>query len=420
MKNRTYLLPPFAVPYGVGDYVKGVSALFRYSASAPDPLKELFGDRALFWTGSGRQALWLILQALHLPKGAGIGVPLFGSSSVAVTIHGAGFKPIFLDVSESTLTLNPAEVKRVAGRISALVVEHLFGHVAAIDQILEAAPGIPVIEDTAQAPLTLLNGRLAGTFGAASFYSFASSKYLPAAGGGLAAINNAALAAEVAIQTRQLTRPGTVLEFRSTLMQAVKAALFRPPLYGLFGISLRSSTEEHSRFAAQMDHIAISRASARVVLRQAQAFAVRVQEQRSNSLLLLKQLAGIERVTLPHEPAGAMYNRYLFPVLVADREERDAVRAGMRKRGIDTTRIHFNSPDNAVALGYRGGCQVSERVASTLLTLPNHAGLTVREVERVAKSFRAALAEHRSSKFATHAGRNRLVRNVLERKSVGS
>lgn len=419
MKNRTSLLPPFAVPYGIGDCVRGVSAFFHRSVPAPDPLKELFGDRHFFWTGSGRQALWLILQALHLPKGAGIGVPLFGSSSVAVTIREAGFEPIFLDVNGSTLTLEPDEVERMAARFSALVVEHLFGHMAAIDQILEAAPGIPVIEDTAQAPLSALNGRMAGSFGVASFYSFASSKYLPAAGGGLAAINDTALAGEVAAQTRRLTRPNTTLEFQGTLMQAVKAALFCPPLYGLLGISLRSSTEERSRFVAHMDQIAISRASAAVVLRQAPAFAARVHGQRSNSLLLLKRLAGIEGIKLPYEPTGAMYNRYLFPVLVADREERDAVRAGMRERGVDTTRIHFNSPETASVLGYRGGCPVSERVASTLLTLPNHAGLTVREIERVARSFRAALAEHRSAKLAKHADRNRLARNILERKAVG-
>jgi dTDP-4-amino-4,6-dideoxygalactose transaminase len=134
------------------------------------------------------------------------------------------------------------------------------------------------------------------------------------------------------------------------------------------------------------------------VLGQARTFASRVREQRSNSLFLLHELAGIEGIKLPYEAEGAVYNRYLFPVLVRDEEERDAVRGGMRERGVDTSRIHFNSTTNAVALGYRGGCRVSERVASTLLTLPNHAVLKARELDRIVRSFRAALAAHRSSK----------------------
>ncbi len=391
------LIPPLGVPYSVGDYIAGAIASFRQAPAPPDVLKELFGDRPLFWTGSGRQALWLILRALNLPAGAGIAVPLFGSTSVALTISSMGFEPIFLDVRKSTLTVDPAEIGRVRHRISAIVVEHLFGQLADMPQILEVARGIPVIEDTAQAPLSFLNGRMAGSFGVASFYSFASSKYLPAAGGGLAAINSPELEIEFARQARQLTPPRRIVEWRGGLMQAAKAALFRRPLYGLAGHAARSSTKPRSLFTANLDLQAIARGSAAVVLRQAAVFAARVREQQSNSLFLLDQLAGIQDIELPYQPRGATYNRALFPVLAGDSRERDAVRAGMRKWGVDTSRLHSNSPECAQALGYEGGCPVSEQVASTLVVLPNQAGLTREDLKRVADSFRAALEAHRSS-----------------------
>ncbi|MFZ0594497.1 MAG: DegT/DnrJ/EryC1/StrS family aminotransferase [Bryobacteraceae bacterium] len=391
------LIPPLGVPYGIGDYIAGTLASFRQAPAPPDSLKAVFGDRPLFWTGSGRQALWLILRALNLPAGAGIAVPLFGSTSVPLTISSMGFEPIFLDVQKSTLTVDPADIERIKHRISAIVVEHLFGHLADMPQILEAASGIPVIEDTAQAPLSFLNGRMAGSFGVASFYSFASSKYLPAAGGGLAAINSPDLAVEFARQARQLTPPARLVELRGGVMQAAKAALFRRPFYGLAGHAARSSTKPRSLFTANLDLQAIARGSAAVVLRQADGFAERVREQQSNSLFLIDQLAGIPGIDLPYQPPGAIHNRALFPVLVADSRERDAVRAGMRSSGVDTSRLHSNSPECAQAFGYKGDCPVSEQAASTLVVLPNQAGLSRDDLKRVAASFRAALEAHRSS-----------------------
>lgn len=391
------LIPPLGVPYGVGDYLTAIISTFRHGPNPPDSLTDLFGERRLFWTGSGRQGLRLVLQALKLPKGAGIAVPLFGSTSVAFTIYEMGFEPVFIDINKVTLTLDPVGVRRAKDRISAVVVEHLFGHLADVPAILDAAPGVPVIEDTAQAPLSFLNGRLAGTFGVASFYSFASSKYLPAGGGGLVAVNSPGLANEFAVQARQLKAPSYVAELRSGLLQTTKAALFHRPLYGLIGSNARSSTEQHSLFTTKLDLMTIHRGSAAVVMRQAATFAARVRQQQSNSLLLLEQLAGIQGIQLPCEPPGASYNYALFPVLLGDSNEREGVRAGMRRRGVDTARLHFNSPECAREFGYRGGCPVSEQVASALLVLPNQAGLTVRDLERVATSFREALEEYRSS-----------------------
>jgi hypothetical protein len=299
-----HLIPPLGVPYSIGDFIAGAKASFRQGPSSPDPLKELFGERPLFWTGSGRQALSLILSALKLPRGAGIAVPLFGSTSVTETISSMGFEPVFIDVHKSTLTVDPAEVERVRHRAAAIVVQHLFGHLADMTQILKAASGIPVIEDTAQAPLSFLNGRMAGTFGVASFYSFASSKYLPAAGGGLAAINSPELALEFSRQVDKLMPPSPLAEFRRGVMQAVKAGLFRRPLYALAGNLARSSTKPRSLFTANLDLQAIARGSAAVVLRQAPVFPTRVQEQQSIACFCSSSSQGFEALNCPTNPVG--------------------------------------------------------------------------------------------------------------------
>jgi perosamine synthetase len=394
------LIPPLGVPYTLGDTMAAIAASLRPDTASPRGLHALFGERPLFWTGSGRQALALILKSLKLPQGAAVALPLFGSTSVVETISQLGFRPVFLDIDKTSLTIDPAEIRRVRDHISAVIVEHLFGHAAPMPRILEAAAGVPVIEDTAQAPLSFWGDRLAGSFGVATFYSFASSKYIPAGGGGLAAINDPTIADEFARRVRSLAPRSRVSELRDYLLQTVKAALFRPALYGALGTRARSSSDPRSIFTAQLDRRAIGRGSAAAVLRQAARFKERVRRQQANSRFLLSRLGAVPDLVLPRPPADAVYNGALFPILLRDSLERGAVRAGMRELGVETSLMHANSPGLARAYGYEGGCPRAEQAASTLLLLPNQAGLTARDLDRVASSFQMAIAAHRSSNRA--------------------
>jgi perosamine synthetase len=396
LSNRARLIPPFAVSYGLADFAVGLAALVSRMETLPEAPKEIFGNRPMFWTNSGRQALWLILRALRLQSGARVAIPLYGSSSVVSTVRSAGYVPEFLDVEESTLTLDPAAVARAKGRVSAIVVEHLFGHAARMDELLDAAAGVPIIEDTAQAPLSYLRGRLAGTFGIASFYSFASSKYLPAGGGGLAAVNDPQLAVTIAEQVNGLNSPDWTAECRGILIQAAKAVLLRRPCYGFLGSQMRSATECHPVLAAKLNSNAIQRSSAATVLRQASSLAARVQQQHTNSVFLLSRLACLDGITLPWERVGTTYNYHLFPVLVRNEEERLAVMAGMRERGVESSRVHFDVVRFSAALGYRSGCPVAESVASRMLTLPNQAGLSSDDLGRVTTAFQGALGAYRA------------------------
>jgi dTDP-4-amino-4,6-dideoxygalactose transaminase len=81
----------------------------------------------------------------------------------------------------------------------------------------------------------------------------------------------------------------------------------------------------------------------------------------------------------------------LFPVLLRDSRERDAVVSGMWEKHVDTSTIYSNSIDEGRRSGYSGGCPVSESVANRLITLPNYASLNSREIDRVADAFICSL-----------------------------
>ena len=358
------------------------------------PLPETFallGDSPKFWTRSGRQALRLLLGALELPPASGVALPLFTDPSLVRAIVAAGHRPVFIDVDPRFLTMDPYSLRRANGSYSAVVAVHLFGQLADMPAILEVAGDAPVIEDTAHAPLSRLQGRMAGRFGVACFYSFASTKYWPAGGGGLAMVHRPDLARKLGDTIRSLSPPSRMRELRGLLLQAAKSIVFHRRLYGLFGRPMRRWAEQWALLEPCLDLEAIPRSCAAAACRQALRFPPRVERQRANSLRLLAQLGDVENVVLPHERPGAQYNYHLFPVLLRNRAERTAMMDAMWAKFIDTSMIYSGVVQECRRLGYLGGCPVAESVAERLITLPNYAALTDRDIDRVAEVFLSTL-----------------------------
>lgn len=384
-------IPRFAVPYGLADCLSALAALSRRDPPPPRDFTTLFNARAAFWTSSGRQALCMILRALQLPAAAGVAVPLYSDPSVYRAIRVAGLRPVFVDINPATLTMDPADLARVRDRIAAVVVLHLFGQVAHMDRLLEVADGLPLIEDTAHAPFSYCGDTMVGGFGVGSFYSFASSKYWPAAGGGLAVVRDRDVALNVADQVRDLKRHSWSEEFASPLPQLAKAAMFHGSMYRLVGLPVRRRAERHQLLEPQLSDWAIQRSQAAVALRQVPRMRERVRRQRDNSLYLLNALGTVEDAVLPRERDGVRYNYHIFPVVLRSRDERLAVAAEMLQRGVDTSSIYHDCVEFARNAGYSGGCPASEAAARGMLSLPNYAALSHRELDRVAEVFLASL-----------------------------
>jgi perosamine synthetase len=394
LTSRLHSLPRFALPYTAADFAAGLLAILR---GGPQPEEfGLFDEGQKFWTRSGRQALLLLLRTLDLRPNSGVALPLFTDPSLAKTIVKAGYQPVFIDVDPQHLTMDPESLEAQRGRFSAVIAVHLFGHVADMPAILLAAGDAPVIEDVAHAPLSYLDGRMVGKFGFASFYSFASTKYWPAGGGGLAVVHDLVIAGRMVELTRLLRVPSRFHELRNLIMQGAKAAVFTQSLYGTCGRPLRRWVEDLALLEPHLDENAIQRSHAMVAVRQAKRIAQRVEQQRANSLRLLLQLSDAEDIVLPYETPRARYNYHLFPVLLRNADERAALRHSMWKKFVDTSIIYSNVVNESQRLGYRGRCPVSESVANRLITLPNYAALGDQEIDHVADVFLSSLHDFRS------------------------
>jgi dTDP-4-amino-4,6-dideoxygalactose transaminase len=111
-------------------------------------------------------------------------LPSYVCSAPLHAIYHTGATPVLVDVDPITGNMDPADLRnRLTSKSKVIIAVHLFGLPAAIEDIL--APGLPVIEDCAQALGGALEGRQLGTFGEATVCSFYATKLMSTGEGGM-------------------------------------------------------------------------------------------------------------------------------------------------------------------------------------------------------------------------------------------
>lgn len=119
----------------------------------------------------------------------------FAATANCVLYQGA--MPIFADVTDDTLNLDPQQVRRrITSRTKALLPVHYAGHPAEIEAVLEIAErhGLTVIEDACHALGAEYRGRRVGSISHMTVFSFHPVKHLTTGEGGMVTTDNAEFA----------------------------------------------------------------------------------------------------------------------------------------------------------------------------------------------------------------------------------
>ena len=194
--------------------------------------------------GNGTDALELALRALEIGPGDRVVTVANAGGYSAAAILAVGAEPLYIDVDPISMEMDPRALAAAAGPgTRAVIVTHLYGRMADMPAVLDAARGIPVVEDCAQAHGARLDGRAAGTWGAIGCFSFYPTKNLGALGDGGAVITrDAALAARV----RALRQYGWRAKYhsltpggRNSRLDELQAAVLRAKLPHLEGWNRR-------------------------------------------------------------------------------------------------------------------------------------------------------------------------------------
>jgi perosamine synthetase len=137
--------------------------------------------------GSGTFAVELALRALQIGPGDEVILAAYDYGGNFLSVHAVGAMPVLVDVDPDNWNLNPDGLREAIGpNTRAVIVSHLHGGLVPMREVMEIATerGLRVIEDAAQAPGAVVQGRKAGTWGDIGILSFGGSKLLTAGRGG--------------------------------------------------------------------------------------------------------------------------------------------------------------------------------------------------------------------------------------------
>jgi dTDP-3-amino-3,4,6-trideoxy-alpha-D-glucose transaminase len=302
--------------------------------------------------GTGTDAIALALRALGIGPGDEVITTPISAAYTALAVMMAGARPVFADVDDERLTIDPRAVEAaITPRTAAILPVHLYGQaadMAAIGAIAERH-GLALVEDCCQAHLATCGTRAVGTFGVAAAYSFYPTKNLGALGdGGAVATSDPALAEHL----RRLRNGGQRTRYH----------------HDEFGVNSR------------LDELQAA------VLRARLAFLPEWTRKRRALAAAYRHALGGGPVRVPAEmDPGHVY--HLFVVRSTDRAR---LQDALRRRGIDTL-IHYPVPiprQPALASQDPAECPVADRACGELVSLPLYPSLPLAAVEEVAAAVR--------------------------------
>ena len=149
---------------------------------------------------SGTATLHAALEAVGVGPGDEVIVPALTVIMNSTSVFHANAIPVYADVEEDTFNMDPKSLQAlITPKTKAIVVVALYGLPADMDAIMEIAiqNGIPVIEDNAQCFLGMYKGKLSGSFGAVSSWSFENTKHISCGEGGIITTDDPVLAERI-------------------------------------------------------------------------------------------------------------------------------------------------------------------------------------------------------------------------------
>ena len=155
-------------------------------------LSSFIGVESGVAVSSGTAALHLSLIALGVGKEDEVIIPSYVCSALLNAVLYVGAVPVLADIDRVTFNISVDDLKKkITKRTKTIIVPHMFGLPADIDEILSL--GIPVIEDCAQSAGSKYKSGCTGGFGVLSIFSFYATKMLSTGEGGMVLSNDGGL-----------------------------------------------------------------------------------------------------------------------------------------------------------------------------------------------------------------------------------
>jgi len=353
-------------------------------------------------TEYGRMALYFILRAFEFPAGSEIIVPALTFWVVPEIVRVAGLVPVFADVDPATFTLSPeAMAAAITPRTVAVLPTHLYGLACDMDPILDLARlhSLKVIEDCAHSLGATWKGRMAGTLGDASFFSFQAFKPLNTYGGGLAWLRDADIARRVgafadAEAWPEERRVESILSSGKWQHTFIRPKVFTFSLFPIwYAASFVDGKPEERLWESvrRLDPLPAhyrgrySNVQAAIGLAGLARLPEFIERTRRHARILDDLLGGVDGVTIPRNPSDRTHVYYQYCAYVPD--SKALVRRCIR-RGVDVAPMHVDVCPRMPLFDSKGPGTPGADTAATAVQVPVYESLTDAEIERVGRLVR--------------------------------
>lgn len=155
--------------------------------------REYIGSRNAVSMNSCTACLHLALKATGIQEGDEVILPAFTFTATAEVVTYFRARPVMVDVEEQTCNIDVTKIeKKITGKTKALIPVHYAGQPCDMDDILSLAKsrGLAVIEDAAHAIPARYRGKMIGTLGDITCFSFYATKSLTTGEGGMVTTDN--------------------------------------------------------------------------------------------------------------------------------------------------------------------------------------------------------------------------------------
>jgi len=327
-------------------------------------LEEIQGSGTALLTTSCTHALEMSARLLDLRPGDEVIVPSYTFVSTASAFMWNGARPVFADIDERTLNIDPDSVESlITDRTRAICIVHYAGVGARPERFVELAAkkGLTLIEDNAHGLGASYSSQTLGTFGSMSTLSFHETKNITCGEGGALILNDPVLVERAEI----LREKGTN---RSNF--------------------LRGQVDKYT-WVDNGSSWVISDLLASLLTGQLE----RIQEVTDGRLTSWKKYyeslhdwAFESNIELPCVPVEAQHTGHMFHLRLHDKETRDRFIHHMKLQGV-TSVFHYQSLHKSpvgVSLNENNRlCPNSDHASRSLVRLPMFTGLSEVQQARI-------------------------------------
>lgn len=351
-----------------------VSGDGRFSRLVSSLLEQKLGTTKVLMTTSATHALEMAALLTGLKPGDEVIMPSFTFPSTANAVLLRGARPVFAEIREDTLNLDPADVlRKITPGTKAIIPVHYGGIGCEMDRLMEIARGhgLYVIEDAAQAVNARYRGKPLGTWGHLGCYSFHGTKnYTSGEGGALLVNGSDGVLAE---------RAGVIRQKGTDRERFLRGEVEKYCWVGI-GSNYTPSEILMAFLYAQLEDM-----DAITARRKA------VHDSYAQGLAKYVEAGMIKTTSIPPECES---NYHVFYLILDSKKTRDRVINELAQRGIEAV-THF-MPLHSSLMGRELGylpqdLPVTERIAGGLLRLPVYAGMIRDEISYVLENLQEIL-----------------------------